>query len=79
SSDSLSFDSSTGSDPSPIFCLFELYSPSSSYALLFEFPSTTLEIVSSLSIGVKVFTLFIVASNRTLISSKEYHLNCCSV
>ncbi|GJR31626.1 hypothetical protein Tco_1107858 [Tanacetum coccineum] len=79
SSHSLSFDSLAGSDPSPIFCLFELSSPSSSSALLFELPATTLGTVSSLSIRVKVFTLFTVASNRTLISSKEYPLNCCSI
>ncbi|GJR80600.1 hypothetical protein Tco_0151385 [Tanacetum coccineum] len=40
--------SGAGSDPSPIFCLFELSSPSSSSALLFELPVTTLGTVSSL-------------------------------
>ncbi|GKC48733.1 hypothetical protein Tco_1071478 [Tanacetum coccineum] len=79
SSDSLSFDSSAGSDPSHIFCLFELSSPSSSSALLFELPATTLGTVSSLSIGVKVFTLFNVVSNNSLTSSKENLFNCCRV
>ncbi|GJV01156.1 hypothetical protein Tco_1334725 [Tanacetum coccineum] len=68
-----------GSDLSPIFYLFELSSPSSSFALLFKLPAITLGTVSSLCIGVKEFTLFTVVSNRTLISSKEYPLNCCSV
>ncbi|GKE02259.1 hypothetical protein Tco_1390242, partial [Tanacetum coccineum] len=79
SSDSLSFDSSAGFDPSLIFCLFKIYSLSSSSALLFELPATTLGTVSSLSIRAKVFTLFTVNSNRTLISLKEYPLNCYSV
>ncbi|GKF93910.1 hypothetical protein Tco_0283610, partial [Tanacetum coccineum] len=58
SSDSLSFDSSAGSDPSPIFCLFKLSLPSSSSVLLFELLVRTLGTVSSLFIGVKVFTLY---------------------
>ncbi|GJX72492.1 retrotransposon protein, putative, ty3-gypsy subclass [Tanacetum coccineum] len=42
-----------GFDPSPIFCLFKLSSPSSSFALLFELQATTLGTVSLHSIGVK--------------------------
>ncbi|GJX73023.1 hypothetical protein Tco_0311618 [Tanacetum coccineum] len=72
---------SSSCDSSSGFYFLELWLSSSSSTSLFELPAAILGIVlsTSLSIGVKVFTLLIVASNKTLSSSKDYLLNCYNV